>query len=1538
VTRTEDPSQVIVAVLQSPLYETPDNQELYLYCARIDFSIEGRLSNFILTYGDRKILISESQSAVRKEWSTRWMTFSHKGSFRLTLVSMLKDGSVRVGRIQVTEGNCGQKFHFARCDFESDSCGFSQVMGSPEFELVPAKRVRIDGPDHQPLQVTDHTRYSSEGKFWAVQFLPYRPKSWHGLIQLSMFETAIEEQTVCLEFWLARDAPVEVVIEQENHCFWTLEGIKPDHHWYPHQVQLPIFDGELYVSLDVHFDQEVTNWSGFVAIDDVTVRPGKCKKNPINCDFESECLWENYHKSRIITSRSMFPNEITDTFERITASELGANGTDHTLGKGSGVVLRYKGSGTAVYRSPKIVLLPEEEFQSFCLQIWFKYSPASQLSATLYLLASLDDQSQIMLESLSMLRLTSEWQTEYLTISLSKLKESTVEPIGFETRSLILYLAIGNSANEIEFYLDDLQLIRRQCPSEHELAHEPLTFRCLNRGSQAVQHIDYERRCDGNEDCDDGSDESTCGQCGFTNFDLCGYELVTSKANAWQPMRQTIDNDQSIQLWTAGLEAVSSKQLHSIPAGVDFFLVGDLKWNAENECIRIVSPITRQSGTNCHIVFSYSNVGVTLEVKVSQENVLTMADLFDDIPSDAKSTENTWTESSLWKEDGFVSQTSAKSLFLGEILFPTRVVFEVCRVAGRTDFSQVVLANIDRIGCQRKYIERSGANCGDRFDCLSDQCVDIESVCDGRYDCSNGYDERECQFDLMAVDFDRNLPARVRMNGLHHSFANQQRKVPTVQSDHSNKMAVGGLIWISTAADSIQSNDLDTDQSIDHRSDAAEPSSEYARGRLHGFHVQNLLGCQMRLHYIMKGASGRMAIFTRDWLNVSRMSSLFDTKLQDQEGAEFVWKRVTIDLHSELLQQQVRLLVQFDLEAEGQTLFVDDISFTAQCYPSDSDSLNSIVNPLTIHNELIGDWTVVQMHPSIRYDQTVYSAPLLQTIQDEFRKTGDRSVAIFYQRSDTLHKDRITKEEIVLYKSNHLKALQSGVGYLRANGDLIRDLQMINDQASLVLQSPLVCRSTSESNILSFTYAFVGNGWGWLQLIDLDSGVILFEKAKHNLIGMRNVLIPLPGEDNQAIRLMLKAQFDARHTRLALEQLVLATNNEINASYKSVRSDRLTGRKACTFDLSERCPFLHYLQPKQRFQRKASNYAKHPDHTLGSLQGSYLLAGCGLAGPKQFTLVLNETMIEQGSYTISFWYTTFWKRSDQQASTSAVKGGGQLKVITMNSLSTSQVLFSSGDNFQGRWVRASATAVFEPLQTIRFVAQFQEENSDFCIAIDDLTVGASLDTSDVRGVSCSFNREDFCGWSNDEAIDRVNWMFMKQKRKSSLSASFDVYNRAEQAVLKSAWFNVAEEGHCFKVDYKVSGKAVEFRLKVTVINEDFSIKLFDQVVRNESWTLIRLDVANVKSKKPQQLMIVAAPTTTKLTPKDKLMIQLADIKLHYRSCSGENVPEVDLETRITAPKLKPNVKSPKSTGRQKCKFSLISPNEMKVLHFFSIQL
>ncbi len=371
----------------------------------------------------------------------------------------------------------------------------------------------------QPSKATiDHTTLTNKGKFAYVNF-DNNTFLFDGRLISKPYSPYGDE---CLVFWYLMEGVGEASLRVHEDILLssgdtaTFDLWKKNSHekdeWRFAQAEIR----NTFFSYSVVFEAyRKNNFTGYVGIDDVVIKKGKCSP-AIDCDFEeySICSWLQYRQDDFDWLLNQGKTDTTKTGPHV----------DHTLGTDEGVYLYAESSYPAILGDKAII---SSEFLDKtntmgCFGLWYFMHGDDVGSLNVYM-------NDTVTGSRLMAGLNGEqgfaWQ---------RLQVDVQSPNEFR---IYIEATIGDGFNG-DIAIDDLVYKPGvKCSGLPTISTTPGTTvgPCGDQGQFQCQNkkcITKEKVCNFVDDCGDASDEAECGTCDFETG-MCGFYDGSEEQFRW---------------------------------------------------------------------------------------------------------------------------------------------------------------------------------------------------------------------------------------------------------------------------------------------------------------------------------------------------------------------------------------------------------------------------------------------------------------------------------------------------------------------------------------------------------------------------------------------------------------------------------------------------------------------------------------------------------------------------------------------------------------------------------------------------------------------------------------------------------------------------------------------------------------------------------------------------------------------------------------------------------------------------------------------
>ncbi|KAJ8050465.1 MAM and LDL-receptor class A domain-containing protein 2 [Holothuria leucospilota] len=477
------------------------------YCMEFYYHMYGahinELSIYLLDQLEQKVWTKRGNQG--DVWLQGLIQFVNNGTHQVIIEAVKGtsyQGDIAIDDIRFFYGTCPPA---SNCDFEFDSCGYSQ------HPLNDFNWRRLQGQDSTTALVTDHTYGTSAGHYMYAS-LTSQPSDAIGAIESGYYPPT---DGSCIQFFYAPVGDLgagKLVVKQGSpsgteDIIWTVP-VGRLHQWHVGEVTMySRIPGE-GISIIFQANRENGTFRGGVAVDDISVSPGICYPAGA-CSFEdfNFCAWQN--------------TPDTDDFDWVVkAGSTPTSGTgptkDHTLGSSAGHYAFIESSYPQTQGDLAHLLSPMfEGDRTRCLEFY---------------LHMYGDQ----MGTLNIYRRKTDLQMERLfTLSQNKGNVWRKASVTFDTSERvydILVEGVVGSGLKSDIALDDLSISDGACPDEGSNCD----FFCEVDSSC----VPYSKVCDFVSDCSNSHDEDSCGYACTFEEDICGWTIGDETAFSWTRGRQ----------------------------------------------------------------------------------------------------------------------------------------------------------------------------------------------------------------------------------------------------------------------------------------------------------------------------------------------------------------------------------------------------------------------------------------------------------------------------------------------------------------------------------------------------------------------------------------------------------------------------------------------------------------------------------------------------------------------------------------------------------------------------------------------------------------------------------------------------------------------------------------------------------------------------------------------------------------------------------------------------------------------------------------
>lgn len=454
-------------------------------CVRFWYQSLAEASNALAVHlywsGELHEKLWESPGRASTGWEVAEVTVWAPAKFHVVFKASSGPGmtsTVKIDDVSINTGACSPR---GSCDFESGQCTWIShpIEGGHDWVLSSGGKL---GPS------TDHTTHTIDGVFLlsSPQHLSYSSKA-----QVESEWILPQDAVSCLSFWSFMGTSdsgtlrlhVQTGLTEENI---TLNINSTPQEWtkFSHSLEINSRTFQLLIEAE-------TQPTGYIAIDDISVKPGLCHDNEsatafVGCSFENgTCGWTD---------------ESTGQFKWVRGRNGSGPSVDNTLGNELGWYMAVK-ENRVDHESPAALFSPLMQQASANCTLHFYYNIYTK------------DKSELNVFLQSGLRTTllwwgsgnhgDQWHDAQLTVGRV--------PVDFR---VLFEARISSVSGHIA--IDDIGF--SSCSlSEPQLSCPETMFTCSNRAC-----VELSRVCDFSDDCGDQSDEIDCEVEGVTEG--CSFE------------------------------------------------------------------------------------------------------------------------------------------------------------------------------------------------------------------------------------------------------------------------------------------------------------------------------------------------------------------------------------------------------------------------------------------------------------------------------------------------------------------------------------------------------------------------------------------------------------------------------------------------------------------------------------------------------------------------------------------------------------------------------------------------------------------------------------------------------------------------------------------------------------------------------------------------------------------------------------------------------------------------------------------------------
>ncbi|XP_076347182.1 MAM and LDL-receptor class A domain-containing protein 1-like [Tachypleus tridentatus] len=427
-------------------------------------------------------------------WLYEQLHLTIKTDSYLAFKSLGSQTSVSLDDFSLQEGFCPPREF---CDVEQDVCNFNF---DPEADFLWSVGKAADlknGPDF------DHTLRTKYGRVFFINSSENIQEGQKARIDTKLLNL----DKKCLRFWYFLSGSdvgsLNVLIKYGDNSVILWSETEPESkEWHISEVNI-----DSVPLIPFHFVFEAVAGKkldlGTLAIDDISIKTN-CPCTGC-CNFEEDlCTWSSNKNASVQWIRA------SGEFFRWGPD------SDHTFKNAFGVYLVAQVNMLYDPRSARLDSPCFGKVENRCINFWYYMNGTKLPKLAIQSSSCIRDDVKTLLV-LSLERGIGKWINAQVQVNHTESEN--------ETESYRVYFEAQFDFSNQLIALDDITVSESSC---NPIIPEPPTISCDNEQT----HISAEQICDFFPDCDDGTDEDTCGTACDFEKDLCQWEIKSSW-NKW---------------------------------------------------------------------------------------------------------------------------------------------------------------------------------------------------------------------------------------------------------------------------------------------------------------------------------------------------------------------------------------------------------------------------------------------------------------------------------------------------------------------------------------------------------------------------------------------------------------------------------------------------------------------------------------------------------------------------------------------------------------------------------------------------------------------------------------------------------------------------------------------------------------------------------------------------------------------------------------------------------------------------------------------